>query len=271
MINPVYGQLLSDATGLINRLDVESGGHTYEVEVVSNFDIENYNFDHEKGKLTLYLDSNLENNLGEIIIPQKLLGGNFTFYLDAQEILPKTKTSEKISFITLNFTGIGNHTLDIIKINNSDEEIKIDEKEENNSSPSLQTNPSLGGGCLIATATFGSELSPQVQQLRELRDNSILQTQSGSIFMNSFNDFYYSFSPTVADYERANPIFQETVKVLITPMIYSLSILNYVEMNTESQVLSYGIGLLLLNIGMYFVAPVIILLKIKKFKKSRLV
>ena len=26
-----------------------------------------------------------------------------------------------------------------------------------------------GGGCLIATATYGSEMSPQVQQLRELR------------------------------------------------------------------------------------------------------
>ncbi|MGB0856159.1 MAG: CFI-box-CTERM domain-containing protein [Nitrosopumilus sp.] len=123
----------------------------------------------------------------------------------------------------------------------------------------------------MATATFNSELSPQVQQLRELRDNSILQTQSGSIFMNSFNDFYYSFSPAVADYERENPIFQETVKILITPMIYSLSILNYVEMNTESQVLGYGIGLLFLNIGMYFVTPAIILLQIQKFKKSRLV
>ena len=30
-----------------------------------------------------------------------------------------------------------------------------------------------GGGCLIATATYGSELAPQVQQLRELRDNTI--------------------------------------------------------------------------------------------------
>ncbi|MBI2111903.1 MAG: copper-binding protein, partial [Nitrosarchaeum sp.] len=50
-------------------------------------------------------------------------------------------------------------------------------------------------GCLIATATFGSELAPQVQQLREIRDNSLLQTESGKLFMNSFNDFYYSFSP----------------------------------------------------------------------------
>ncbi|MEK0352828.1 MAG: CFI-box-CTERM domain-containing protein, partial [Nitrosopumilus sp.] len=42
-----------------------------------------------------------------------------------------------------------------------------------------------GGGCLIATATFGSELAPQVQQLRELRDNTILSTESGTAFMTT--------------------------------------------------------------------------------------
>ena len=50
-----------------------------------------------------------------------------------------------------------------------------------------------GGGCLIATATYGSELAPQVQQLRELRDNQLLQTESGTAFMSTFNDIYYSF------------------------------------------------------------------------------
>ena len=69
---------------------------------------------------------------------------------------------------------------------------------------SMQLGDGLGdgGGCLIATATFGSELAPEVQKLREIRDNSLLQTESGEKFMNSFNDFYYSFSPIVADYER---------------------------------------------------------------------
>ena len=58
---------------------------------------------------------------------------------------------------------------------------------------------SKGGGCLIATATYGSELAPQVQQLRELRDNQLLNTESGSVFMSTFNDVYYSFSPIIAD------------------------------------------------------------------------
>lgn len=113
-----------------------------------------------------------------------------------------------------------------------------------------------GGGCLIATATFGSELAPQVQQLRELRDNVLLQTESGSAFINGFNDLYYTFSPTVADWERKNPAFKEAVKLTITPMITSLSLLNYADMNSESEVLGYGIGLILLNIGMYVGAPV---------------
>lgn len=79
------------------------------------------------------------------------------------------------------------------------------------------------------------------QLLREIRDNTLLQTNSGSSFMISFNAIYYSFGPTVADLERQDPIFKESVKVVITPMISTLSILNYVNTNSE-QVLGYGIG-----------------------------
>jgi len=122
-----------------------------------------------------------------------------------------------------------------------------------------------GGGCLIATATFGSELAPQVQQLREIRDNSLLQTESGRSFMESFNQFYYSFSPTIADLERENPIFKEAVKLTITPLLSSLSLLNYVDMDSESEVLGYGISLILLNVGMYFVLPAIVIHRVRKF------
>ena len=123
---------------------------------------------------------------------------------------------------------------------------------------------SKGGGCLIATAAYGSELAPQVQQLREMRDNKLLQTKTGSSFMNSFNSFYYSFSPTIADYERENPVFKESVKIMITPMISSLSILNYVDMDSEESVLEYGISLIILNLGMYFVVPAIVIVGIRK-------
>ena len=120
-----------------------------------------------------------------------------------------------------------------------------------------------GGGCLIATAAFGSEMAPQVQFLREIRDNTVMNTQSGTAFMTGFNQFYYSFSPAVADLERENPVFKEAVKVTLTPMLTSLTLLNYVEVDTEEEMLGYGISLILLNIGMYFVAPAAAIVAIK--------
>ena len=123
-----------------------------------------------------------------------------------------------------------------------------------------------GGGCLIATAAFGSEMAPQVQFLREIRDGTVLQTQSGSAFMTGFNQFYYSFSPVIADYERENIAFKEAVKITITPMLTSLAILNYVDIDSEEEMLGYGIGIILLNIGMYFVAPAVVIFKIRNRK-----
>ena len=122
---------------------------------------------------------------------------------------------------------------------------------------------SEGGGCLIATAAFGTEMAPQVQFLREIRDNTVMTTQSGTAFMTGFNQFYYSFSPYVADYERENPVFKEAVKITLTPLLTSLTLLNYVDVDTEEEMLGYGIGIILLNIGMYFVAPAAAIIAIK--------
>ncbi len=124
------------------------------------------------------------------------------------------------------------------------------------------------GGCLIATATFGSEMAPQVQQLRELRDNTILSTESGTAFMAGFNQMYYSFSPMIADLERESPVFKEVVKLTLTPMLSSLSLLNYVDIDSEEEMLGYGISLIILNIGMYAGIPAFGILKIYQFRKN---
>ncbi len=99
--------------------------------------------------------------------------------------------------------------------------------------------------------------------LREIRDNSVLTTTSGTSFMTAFNQFYYSFSPTIADMERENEVFKETVKIVITPLLTTLSILNYVDIDSEEEILGYGIGIILLNLSMYFVAPAIIIIKLR--------
>jgi len=119
-----------------------------------------------------------------------------------------------------------------------------------------------GGGCLIATATYGSELAPQVQLLREIRDNQLLNTESGTAFMSTFNELYYSFSPTIADMERESPMLKEIVKVGLTPMLSSLSLME--GANSESEVLGFGLSVIALNIGMYLGVPAMVIVGIRK-------
>ena len=102
----------------------------------------------------------------------------------------------------------------------------------------------------------------QVQQLRELRDNQLLQTESGTAFMSTFNDIYFSFSPIIADYERENPSLKEAIKLTITPMISTLSLMENAE--SESEVLGLGLSVIALNLGMYLGIPAIIIFGIKK-------
>ena len=119
-----------------------------------------------------------------------------------------------------------------------------------------------GGGCLIATAAYGSEMSPQVQMLREIRDNQLMNTESGTAFMSAFNNVYYSFSPTIADMQRDSPIFKEVVKLGLTPMISSLAIMENAD--SESEVLGLGLSVIALNLGMYLGVPAIVVVGIKR-------
>ncbi len=123
------------------------------------------------------------------------------------------------------FTRPGTVTLSASNINGANETAKIDlavlqgtgelPVQQPQQQPPPNQQPS---GCLIATAAFGSELTPQVQYLRNFRDNYIMSTASGSAFMNAFNSVYYSFSPQVADYERKQPWLQATVKAGLYPL-----------------------------------------------------
>ena len=246
IVNPAFALLSEDGTGLIKRFDVNVDGHIFEVITTSNYDIEEHEFNKDEKRLTFFINSSLENNLGEIVLPNELLGDNLTFYVNDVKSIQNVKSSEKISFITLNFTGIGNNKIDII------------------GTEIAETFDSQGGGCLIATATFDSEMSEQVQQLRELRDNSLLQTEYGTAFVKSFNQFYYSFSPFIADYERENVLFKEAIKITITPMLLSLSVLNYVDIDSEQTVLGYGIGIISLNAMMYLGLPILGIVSLRR-------
>ncbi len=133
--------------------------------------------------------------------------------------------------------------------------------------PQKEEVPKNGGGCLIATATFDSELAPQVQFLREIRENVLYNTNSGKSFMVGFNQIYYLFSPTIADWERENSTFKEFVKITITPLLISLGILDYFEINSELEMIGIGTALISLNVVIYFGIPTLIAIKRKKIRK----
>ena len=88
--------------------------------------------------------------------------------------------------------------------------------------------------------------------------------------MNSFNDVYYSFSPGIADLERENPIFKETVKIAITPLLASLSLLNYADIDSEAEMISYGFSIILLNLGMYAGIPAMLVYSARKSFQNKL-
>ena len=256
----VYGVPLSDKTGLKFSSSVNVNDEIFTIEGTANFDVKNINFDQQNKALVLTIESSLEYNIMEIIIPKKLIGEQLIFSIDGTQVEAVLKQSSTNTFATLEFSDIGSHNLTISESAYQKTQSTYYTSDE----ISQDTRESNGGGCLIATAAFGSEMAPQIQLLRELRDNTILQTKSGTVFMTGFNQFYYSFSPAVADHERENTIFKETVKLTLTPLLTSLTLFNYVSIDTEQEMLGYGISIILLNIGMYFVAPAVLILSAKK-------
>ena len=199
----------------------------------------------------------------EILVTISKMTGLEQFEIITRWIVEDTREQAKVEFVIgMNVTEIKEEAEKVL----SQAEQQMAKVED--TFGAVQEGGDVGGSCLIATAAFDSELAPQIQSLRETRDSIVMQTQSGKAFMNSFNQFYYSFSPTIADWERENPVFKSAVKATIFPLITSLSILNYLDIDSEIEMLGYGISIILLNIGMYFAVPAIFIIKIKKkFKR----
>lgn len=162
--------------------------------------------------------------------------------------------------VPLNYTGEKIENPIGVQIEQSENE----QVEEISDQSEIQNINDGGGGCLIATAAFGSELSTNVQMLREVRDSKIMNTQIGTMFLSGFNQFYYSFSPTIADMERQSPAFKEFIKITITPLLTTLSLLNHLDINSEGDIIGWGIGILSLNVGFYFGIPFFVAIKLKR-------
>ena len=126
-----------------------------------------------------------------------------------------------------------------------------------------------GGGCLIATAAYGTETADQVQLLREIRDGGVMGTQAGATFMSSFSHVYYAFSPAVADLERQSPALKEAVRVGITPMLATLSLLDGAGIDSDGETVAYGLAVIMINAGMYAGIPIVAVLAVRGSVRAR--
>lgn len=133
----------------------------------------------------------------------------------------------------------------------------------------LQFTPSANGSpqCVIATATYGSEISPEVQFLREFRDQDIMGTMAGREFMTVFHAWYYSFSPNIASVIARNPIMQSVFKVILYPLIgilhLSAATYSIFIFNSEIAVVMAGFMASAL-IGVVYFSPIGILVSLRK-------
>jgi len=85
-----------------------------------------------------------------------------------------------------------------------------------NIAPSLPLSPPH---CVIATATFGSVLAPEVVYMRYVRDQLIGSTPSGRTLVEAFNTFYYAWSPAVAEVIAGNALPRVVFRIILLPLV----------------------------------------------------
>jgi len=134
---------------------------------------------------------------------------------------------------------------------------------------------SIPGRCFIASAAYGSELTPEVQFLRKFRDEIVLSTSVGSNFMSIFHPFYYSFSPTVAEFMSKHPTSQVIGRIALYPLMgilhFAAQTCSLFSFNREIGVVAAGFTASAL-IGIVYNSPwvTVLLAGFRKFRKTPL-
>ena len=104
---------LSDKTGLKFTFPITTDGHSFIVEATGNLNIKNLDFEKDKKSFTMYISSSIENNSLEISFPNQLLGGDYGVFLNNNPISAQIHEGNNMTFVMIDFTGTGNHKIEI--------------------------------------------------------------------------------------------------------------------------------------------------------------
>jgi hypothetical protein len=98
---------------------------------------------------------------------------------------------------------------------------------------------SSSGGCFIATEAYGYPIEPYVNVLHEFRDRFLLANRVGKILV----DFYYTYSPPVADFIENNDGLRAIARAILLPVVgVSWVALKLGPVSTMALMIFFGIG-----------------------------
>jgi len=127
-IPSAFGIPISDKTGMKFLFPVNVDGDYFSIEGTANFDAKRLDFDADNKKINLKIESSLEENVMEIVIPKNLLkGDHLTFMITSVPISITSQLSNTMApvipkiihhgenniFAILEFIGIGTHYLSV--------------------------------------------------------------------------------------------------------------------------------------------------------------
>jgi len=127
--------------------------------------------------------------------------------------------------------------------------------------------PPPQSGCLIVTATLGTEMAPEVIFMRHVRDDMIGSNEVGRILVVGWNEFYYSWSPTIAETISSSEILRSASSVFLVPLIAitHITAIVYSTVSLLNPVVSSVIAFLsaaVLSITIYMMMPFFVIHKI---------
>jgi hypothetical protein len=137
----------------------------------------------------------------------------------------------------------------------------------NTTSPPPTTTPPPQSGCLVVTATLGTEMAPEVIFMRHVRDDMIGSNEIGRMLIVGWNNFYYSWSPTIAEIISNSKILRSASNVLLVPLIAvtHMTAVIYSTVSLLNPIVSSIVAFLsaaVLSITIYLLIPFLVIHKI---------